>query len=60
MIEIRNISKSFNGNVVLENISATMEAGQCNLVIGRSGSGKTVLIKCMVGLAGSQHWRNII
>lgn len=50
MIEIRNIEKSFDGNQVLKDISAVMDAGKCNLVIGRSGSGKTVLIKCMVGL----------
>jgi phospholipid/cholesterol/gamma-HCH transport system ATP-binding protein len=36
--------------VVIEDVSATMKAGQCNLIIGTSGSGKTVLMKCMVGL----------
>ncbi len=50
MIEIQNISKQFAGRVILENISAVMEAGKCNLIIGTSGSGKTVLTKCMVGL----------
>ena len=50
MIEIRNIHKSFDGRVVLDDISAVMEAGKCNLIIGTSGSGKTVLTKCMVGL----------
>lgn len=50
MIEIQNISKQFDGRVILENISAVMEAGKCNLIIGTSGSGKTVLTKCMVGL----------
>lgn len=50
MIEIQNISKQFGGRVILENISAVMEAGKCNLIIGTSGSGKTVLTKCMVGL----------
>lgn len=50
MIEIRNISKQFGGRVILDDISATMESGKCNLIIGTSGSGKTVLTKCMVGL----------
>jgi phospholipid/cholesterol/gamma-HCH transport system ATP-binding protein len=50
MIEIKNIKKSFGERVILEDISAIMEAGKCNLIIGTSGSGKTVLTKCMVGL----------
>jgi len=50
MIEIKNIHKQFGGRVILEDISAVMEAGKCNLIIGTSGSGKTVLTKCMVGL----------
>lgn len=50
MIEIQHISKQFDGRIILEDISAVMEAGKCNLIIGTSGSGKTVLTKCMVGL----------
>ena len=50
MIEVKNISKKFGEKVVLEDISATFEKGMTNLVIGGSGSGKTVLMKCMVGL----------
>ena len=50
MIEIHNIHKSFDDRVILDDISAVMEAGKCNLIIGASGSGKTVLTKCMVGL----------
>ncbi len=50
MIEIRNIKKSFGDKTILYDISATMQAGKCNLIIGASGSGKTVLTKCMVGL----------
>jgi phospholipid/cholesterol/gamma-HCH transport system ATP-binding protein len=50
MIEIRNISKQFGGRLILDDISATLESGKCNLIIGTSGSGKTVLTKCMVGL----------
>jgi phospholipid/cholesterol/gamma-HCH transport system ATP-binding protein len=50
MIEIRNISKSFGDVKVLDNISVTFEKGMTNLVIGKSGSGKTVLLKSIVGL----------
>jgi phospholipid/cholesterol/gamma-HCH transport system ATP-binding protein len=50
MIELRNISKEFNGKTIIEDVSAVMKASQCNLIIGSSGSGKTVLMKCMVGL----------
>ena len=50
MIEIKNIKKSFGDRTVIQNVSAVMEPGQCNLIIGTSGSGKTVLMKCMVGL----------
>ena len=50
MIEVKNIQKKFGDKVVIENVSAQMKPGQCNLIIGASGSGKTVLMKCMVGL----------
>jgi phospholipid/cholesterol/gamma-HCH transport system ATP-binding protein len=50
MIEIRNIKKAFGDRTVIDNVSAIMKPGQCNLIIGTSGSGKTVLMKCMVGL----------
>jgi phospholipid/cholesterol/gamma-HCH transport system ATP-binding protein len=50
MIEIKNISKSFEHKQILKDISAVMETGKTNLIIGTSGSGKTVLQKCMVGL----------
>lgn len=50
MIEVKNIKKSFGDKSILNGVSATMEAGKCNLVIGASGSGKTVFMKCMVGL----------
>jgi len=50
MIQVQNIKKSFGDKVVIEDVSAVMKAGQCNLIIGSSGSGKTVLMKCMVGL----------
>lgn len=50
MIEIKNVSKSFGDKQILKDISAVMETGKTNLIIGTSGSGKTVLQKCMVGL----------
>ena len=50
MIEVKNATKGFYGRTVLEDVSHRFEKGKVNLVIGSSGSGKTVLIKCMVGL----------
>lgn len=50
MIEIKNIYKSFGEKAVLKNISATFLQGKCNFVIGASGSGKSVMMKTMVGL----------
>ncbi|MEO8764856.1 MAG: ATP-binding cassette domain-containing protein [Ginsengibacter sp.] len=50
MIEIKNVSKSFGEKQILNDVSAIMETGKTNLIIGTSGSGKTVLQKCMVGL----------
>ncbi len=50
MIEAQNISKSFGDNKVLKNVSLKFEKGKTNLIIGQSGSGKTVLMKCLVGL----------
>ncbi|MCF8217980.1 MAG: ATP-binding cassette domain-containing protein [Bacteroidales bacterium] len=50
MIKAENISKSFQGTNVLNDVSATFKKGQNNLIIGQSGSGKTVMMKCIVGL----------
>ena len=50
MIEIKNIFKSFGLSEVLNDISAKFERGKTNLIIGQSGSGKTVLLKCLLGL----------
>lgn len=50
MIEVQNVSKSFNDTQILRNLSAVFEEGKVNCIIGRSGSGKTVLMKSIVGL----------
>ena len=50
MIRVVNINKSFSGVNVLENISVTFKKGKTNLIIGQSGSGKTVLLKSIIGL----------
>ncbi len=60
MIKIGNITKSFSGKQVLNGVSGTFEKGKCNLIIGASGTGKSVLLKCIVGLeppdTGSVHY----
>ena len=62
MIVVDSITKSFSGNVVLDNFSSKFEPGRINLIIGRSGSGKTMTIKCMLGLhhidSGSIYFDN--
>src|SRR6056300_1637383 len=50
MIEVQNITKSFEGTEVLKGISTVFEKGKTNLIIGQSGSGKTVFLKCLLGL----------
>jgi len=50
MIEIRGLSKSFNGRVILDDIQAKFQQGKTNMVIGGSGTGKSVLLKCMIGI----------
>jgi len=50
MISLKKIRKSFGNKTVLEDVSWEMESGKVNLIIGSSGSGKTVLMKCVVGL----------
>lgn len=50
MIEVKNVTKSFEDKTVLHDISATFHTGKTNLIIGQSGSGKTVLMKSLVGL----------
>ncbi|HMH35111.1 MAG TPA: ATP-binding cassette domain-containing protein [Puia sp.] len=55
MIEVKNIRKGFNGKIVINDVSAVFQTGKCNLIIGTSGSGKTVLMKCLVGLFEPDH-----
>lgn len=50
MIEVKHVEKQFGEKKVLQDVNFTMEAGKTNLIIGTSGSGKTVLMKCMIGL----------
>lgn len=50
MIEVKNITKSFDNRIVLNDISCVFEKGKTNLIIGRSGSGKTVMVKNVIGL----------
>ena len=50
MIEVKNLTKKFGDKTVLDNISVQFETGKTNLIIGQSGSGKTVLVKNLVGL----------
>ena len=50
MIEVKNIVKSFEGNLVLDHVSTTLRDGEVNMIIGQSGSGKTVFMKSLIGL----------
>ncbi|WP_290796097.1 ABC transporter ATP-binding protein [Flavihumibacter sp. UBA7668] len=50
MIEVQHIKKGFGDKIVINDVSAVMDDGKCNLIIGSSGSGKTVFMKCLVGL----------
>ena len=50
MIKVENLNKSFDGVQVLKNINVEYEKGKCNMIIGASGSGKTVLLKNLIGL----------
>ncbi len=50
MIKVKNIYKSFDGETILKNVSTQFDPGITNLIIGRSGSGKTVLVKSILGL----------
>ena len=50
MIRAEHVSKQFDGRMVLDDVTATFETGKTNLIIGQSGSGKTVFLKSLVGL----------
>jgi phospholipid/cholesterol/gamma-HCH transport system ATP-binding protein len=55
VIEVKNISKTFGDRPVLKDVSGTFEKGKPNLIIGASGTGKSVLLKCIVGLVKPDH-----
>jgi phospholipid/cholesterol/gamma-HCH transport system ATP-binding protein len=55
MIEIKNINKSFNGRDVLTGINGSFKPGDTSLIIGGSGTGKSVLLKCMIGIIKPEH-----
>lgn len=57
MITVKNVDKIFGDNHVLKNVSATFEEGRTNMIIGASGSGKTVLMKSIIGLHRIEHGR---
>ncbi len=50
MIDLKHIHKEFDGRVVLDGIDASFQPGKINMVIGGSGTGKSVLLKCMIGI----------
>ena len=50
MIEVKHIKKKFGEKTIIDDVSVKMDSGKCNLIIGSSGSGKTVFMKCLVGL----------
>ena len=62
MIEVQNLTKAFGDKTVLDNISVKFETGKTNLIIGQSGSGKTVLMKNLVGLLEptSADWFGVV
>lgn len=55
MIDVNNISKSFGGKGILHDISSVFKPGRVNMIIGASGTGKSVLLKCIVGLEQPDH-----
>lgn len=57
MITVKNVDKIFGDNHVLKNVTATFEEGRTNMIIGASGSGKTVLMKSIIGLHRIEHGR---
>ncbi len=59
MIEVKNVWKYFDARPVLQDINAVFETGKINMIIGKSGSGKTVLLKCIVGLLTPEKGRII-
>ena len=50
MIEVKHLKKKFAERTIIDDVTVNMDSGKCNLIIGSSGSGKTVFMKCLVGL----------
>ncbi|MES2800316.1 MAG: ATP-binding cassette domain-containing protein [Bacteroidota bacterium] len=59
MVQVESINKSFAGNQILHDVSATFQKGKVNMIIGQSGHGKSVLAKCIVGLHETDSGRII-
>jgi phospholipid/cholesterol/gamma-HCH transport system ATP-binding protein len=57
MIQVENLRKSFNGKEILSGVSSSFQKGKTNLIIGASGTGKSVLLKCIVGLVKPDEGR---
>ena len=55
MIQVKNVNKSFDDKTILHSVDATFYDGKTNLIIGQSGSGKTVLMKSIVGLVTPEY-----
>jgi len=56
MIVVNELYKSFDDELVIKGISASFDKGKTNLIIGQSGSGKTVFLKCLLGLIDYEQW----
>ena len=59
MITVNNIYKSFDDIKIINDISTVFDKGKTNLIIGQSGSGKTVLMKCLLGLLDVNYGENL-
>ena len=60
MIQVEAIHKSFGEHHILKGVSTTFEQGKTNLIIGQSGSGKTVFLKCLLGTVSARRRKNLL
>jgi len=58
LLQLKNISKSFADNRVLDSVSITIEEGKCYAVVGENGAGKSTLMKIIGGYLSTRFWRN--